>query len=157
MTADAADPTETDNGLPAGTLAYSYTEAQITGGFAPQTIAYGQQTTLSGQLTGIPPAGGQPVGIGGEPVYLRDLRTNTEKQIATTASDGTYSATVTPVSPSYVVRTHPTSDLDGTLQSAGIPISFTSAYPTRITATVTPQDFIYGSVGEATVTGTAEY
>ncbi len=96
-------------------------------------------------------------GIGGEPVYLIDQDTSQSQQIATTASDGSYSAPVRLSTDSYVVTVNP--DPANGVPSASSP-PFTPAVtvdPTRLeSVAVRPPDLTYGKA-PGIMTGTAQY
>lgn len=93
VTVDAADGTETDNGLAApGSFSFGYATSSLSVTAAPPSVTQGsQQVTFSGTLTGTAP-GGTPVGIANAPVDLSGAASN---PVATTNSAGffTYSAT----------------------------------------------------------------
>jgi hypothetical protein len=158
MTVTATDSTDdTDSGLPAGTLAFTWTDPMLTASATP--VSYGQAQTVSGALTGVMPGdmSGTQSGIGGEPVYLIDTGTSQSQQIAMTASDGSYSAQVRLGTDSYVVTVNP--DPAGGVPSASSP-PFTPAVtvdPTRLeSVAIRPPDLVYGKA-PGIMTGTAQY
>lgn len=155
MTIDATDSMETDTGLAGGTLPFIYTGTQITAAANPSSINFEGQTTVSGTLTGFLPGASTATGVSGIPVFLLDNLTNIQRQIATTNSQGAYKATIHGTSGNYV-QTSTNSVAQGA-EVGELNIGYTSNYPTRISATVKPQDFKYGNVGQATMTGTAQY
>jgi len=156
MTVDAADPTQSATGLAGGTLPFIYTGTQITSAANPSSINFEGKTTVSGSLTGYLPGAATATAISGVPVYLLDNLTNKQQQIATTDSRGDYKATIRGTSVNYFVQTVTNSVAQGA--SPGyLNLGFISNYPTRISATVKPRDFKYGHVGQATMTGVAQY
>jgi hypothetical protein len=157
LTVDAADGTDTDNGLNGGTLPFLYVSTSLTSNFTTPTINYGQQDQITGQLTGYSPDGGPVTGLVGVPVDLTNLATNVTTQITMTGGNGDYSATVTPTSIEYVVETPAAPGIPATGCNCNLDASFSSNYATRLSVQVKPQDFIYGQGGEAKLTGTAEY
>jgi hypothetical protein len=159
MTVDATDANETDTGLTTpDPLAFVY-RTTITATPAPSSVSYNDTgVTISGKFTGVTPGSGSsaPVGLGGVPVYLYDLDSDVTTQIATTQPDGSYTGQVQLASTDdqYIVRVQNSP----TIGSSGVPLAVTwVADATRVSASVSPEDFIYGSSATATMTGTAEY
>jgi hypothetical protein len=159
MTVDASDANETDTGITTPEpLAFVY-RTTITATPAPSSVSYNKTSvSISGQLTGIAPGSGSsaPVGLGGVPVYLRDLDSSDTTQIGTTQPDGSYTAQAQLASTDdqYIVMVQDSS----TVGNSGVPLAVTwIADPTRVSASVSPEDFTYGSSATATLTGTAEY
>jgi hypothetical protein len=156
MTADASDSAETDTGLAAGTLPFIYTDTEITSAVSPQAIPFGGHTTVSGTVTGIAPTGTSLTGVGGVPVYLDDDSLNTVQQITVTKPDGSYKTTIRGNGDSYVIETLTNSVAQGATENI-LELDYSSNYASRVSATVRPEDFTYGHVTEATLTGVSQY
>ena len=157
---DATDADETDLGLPAPesmNIVYSPT---ITASPSPVGLSYGDtNTTISGSVTGAvaSPYNAPAIPLAGVPVDLYDEGTGITKQIATSHSDGTYSAQVQlpNAADAYmvVVASSPTMNGGGT----SLPVVWMQDATELVSAQVTPSDFVYGSNQQATLTGTVEY
>jgi hypothetical protein len=157
LTIDATDGTNSVSGLDAGTLPFDWLSTSITGSFTTPTIKYGQHDTISGQLTGASPDGGPTAGIPNVPVDLTNILNDSTTQITMTNSKGNYSVSVTPTGVEYVVETPAAPGVPATGCNCNIDLGFGSNYATRISANVTPKDFVYGKGGVANLTGTAQY
>lgn len=89
----ATDASGPDTDSAAGTLAYLYQPA-LTAMTNVSSVSYGSETVIfSGQLTALPPGGGTAVPEAGVDVYYAPPF-GTPVKLATTQSDGTYSATL---------------------------------------------------------------
>lgn len=162
MTVDASDSSpETDNGLvPTGpdTLPFVWTGTALTASATALSFSNPTTATISGTLTGVVNTSLAPAGIGGEPVLLVDQTTSsTPAQIATTASDGSFSGTAA-LNPAdhYIVQV--AADAANSVPATGSPTFTTSVTPdaTRlISVTVAPAHLTYGKTGR--LTGTAQY
>jgi len=93
------------------------------------------------------------VDLAGVPVLLVNTGTDVQQSLGSTAADGTYSGTLPVAVGDYEVQAA-ASDTMGAAQSSQLGIGY-SLTPTRISATVAPDDLKYGQL--ATVTGTASY
>ena len=164
---DATDADETDSGLTTGqqfSVAYTVT---LTGAATPQTVSYGDSTiTMSGQVTGVVAFSPYttPVGLAGVTITLADSYGNPMQTVATTRSDGSYSAQVTlPIPPNLscggTCTYYLTAVASSTQNGAEItpPITWARVATRLVSVKVSPEDFIYGSNQQATMTGTAEY
>lgn len=136
----------------AGTLAYLY-QPTLTANATITTIDYhGQTVTFSGQLTAVPPGSGAQVDEGGVPVYYDPAGGTTPEQIATTLSDGTYSAAVTVTGNSWYVGSDATSTVAAAQSSE---LSYGPVQTQLNNATITPSKLVYGET--ATLTGTINF
>ena len=163
---DATDADETDSGLTTGQqFSVAYT---VTLTATPQTVSYGDSTiTMSGQVTGVVAFSPYttPVGVAGVPITLADDYSGTPTQtIATTQSDGSFSGQVTlPIPPNlscggsciyYLTAVASSTENGAEIQPS---ITWAKVATRLVSVKVTPEDFIYGSNQQATMTGTAEY
>lgn len=145
---DATDADETDSGLTTGQqfdVAYTVTLTAT-----PHTVSYGDSTiTMSGQVTGVV-AGSPyttPVGLAGVTITFAD-NGGPAQTIATTQSDGSYSAQVTlPVSPdlcatncSYFLTALASSTEYGTYITPSI--TWAKVATRLVSVKVAPEDFI---------------
>jgi hypothetical protein len=152
MAFDATDVDETDPGLTAqdqADLAFLYTTT-ITG--AAATSYPGTSATISGQVTGVPPGSSSPVPLSDVPVYL----STSSEPVATTDSDGEYSAQVTLAAGTTEYSVDVQQSQTWGSAAASVPLS-RSIDRSRLSAQVSPEDFVYGSKVKATLTGTASY
>jgi hypothetical protein len=159
LSVDATDSTgDSGSGLPAGTLAFAWTDTTLSA--SSTAISYASQTsTISGALTGVAPGDttSSQAGIGEEAVSLINQSTSASQPIATTASDGSYSGTaqLNPAD-SYIVQVE-------TDAAHGVPTSTSTAFTAKANADTTrllsvavkPEDLAYGKTGM--MTGTAQY
>ena len=154
VTVDATDTGgDSVTGVGAGDLAFVY-QTTITAAYRPAVVSYASpDVAFSGRLTGVAPGSTTPVGLPGVPVLLVNQDTDARQSLGTTAADGTYSGTLPVAVGDYDVQAA-ASDTIGAAQSSQIGIGY-SLTPTKVSATVAPEDLKYGQT--ATVTGTASY
>ena len=154
VTVDATDTGgDSVTGVGAGDLAFVY-QTTITAAYRPAVVSYASpDVAFSGRLTGVAPGSTTPVGLPGVPVLLVNQDTDARQSLGTTAADGTYSGTLPVAVGDYDVQVA-ASDTIGAAQSSQIGIGY-SLTPTKVSATVAPEDLKYGQT--ATVTGTASY
>jgi len=151
---DAADADESDLGLPSPEsigIGYSTT---VTAGAAPSTLGYGDLgTTISGTVLGLKSCDTMSVGMPAVPIDLVDEIKGTIVQIATTKSDGSFSAQVNLPRLGDIYRIDAASG--PTWQGSSIVLQFNWAMEQTklVSVKVTPQDAPYG--GTETLTGTA--
>jgi hypothetical protein len=157
LTVDATDADETDLGLPSPdapiTISYS---TKVTAVASPATLGYGDtSTTISGKVSGTRTCDTTSVGMSGVPIDLSDVGNGSPAQIATTQSDGSYSAQVQLPN---VGDTYEVAALSGAMwqgSSTFVPVTWAQQEASRLRSVkVTPQDASYN--GTATLTGTAQ-
>jgi hypothetical protein len=156
LTVDATDANETDLGLPSPDypipIGYS---TQITAAASPATLGYGNtRTTISGKVTGVKTCSSNSVGMGGVPIDLTDQDKGITTQIATTQSDGSYSAAadLPTAGDNYLVTA--ASGPTWTDSYTGLPLTWAEE-PTRlVSVTATPQDA--SNDGTVTLAGVAQ-
>ncbi len=159
MTVDAADKRTREKGLATPQpLAFVYA-TRLTATSNAATVSYDDTTvSVAGQVTGVPPGAGSavPVGRANVAVYLQNLQTSYDTRIATTSATGSYSAQVQLPSASSGYAVLVAASRTWAPSSERLPVTW-ARDPTRVSATVTPEDFDYGGTRDATLSGTASY
>jgi hypothetical protein len=146
----ATDADGPDTNADAGTLGYLY-QPTLTAATNVGSVTYGNETVVfSGQLTAVPPGGGTPVNEASVPVYY-SLGGGSPILLATTQSDGTYSATVSNVTGgSWVMTTNATSTV-AAAESTEVSVSGIQEQVSLTGLVVSPAHLKYGET--ATLTG----
>src|SRR5260370_26517827 len=131
------------------TFSYSTT---VTAVASPATLGYGDtSTTISGKVSGTKTCDTTSVGMGGVPIDLSEVGNGGPAQIATTQSDGSYSAQLQlpNVGGAYLVAALSGATWQGS--STLVPVTSAQQEASRqLSVKVTPQDA--GSNGTATLT-----
>ncbi len=148
VTATDADGPDTNSD--AGPLAYLY-QPTLTAATNVGSVTYGNETVIfSGQLTAVPPGGGTPVDEASVPVYY-SLGGGSPVLLATTQSDGTYSATVSDVTGGSWIMTTSTTSTVAAAESSEVSVAGIQEQVSLTNLVVSPAHLKYGET--ATLTG----